>query len=116
LVIDEPELRTKLWVNINYFRNKLEQIGFNVGKSDSAIISLIFECQEQMLTMCQQLHFAGVYVNPVVYPAVSRRTPRLRVSLTAAFEMEDLTKTIAIMKALAQKDSHVIVRDYNRCR
>jgi glycine C-acetyltransferase len=79
----EPDRRLRLWNHIHYFREKLMDAGFNIGQSETAIFPIIIGDQKIVLEMTHQLHQAGVFVNPVLYPAVPIRLSRIRISLTS---------------------------------
>lgn len=53
--------------------------------------------------MCRELHEAGIYVNPVFYPAVPRRLSRIRISLTAGHTKEHLDRTLDVLEHLGKK-------------
>ena len=57
--------------------------GFNIGQSETAIFPIIIGDRKTVLDMTHQLHQAGVFVNPVLYPAVPIRLSRIRISLTS---------------------------------
>lgn len=83
VIEEEPELRQRLWDNIRYFRENLLKLGFNIGNQQTAIFPIIIGDDYKVKEMCRELHEAGIYVNPVFYPAVPRRLSRIRISLTA---------------------------------
>lgn len=41
VVVNEPERRKCLWDNIEYFKSKLLNLGFNTGNSQTAIFPII---------------------------------------------------------------------------
>jgi glycine C-acetyltransferase len=103
VIEEEPELRQKLWDNIYYFRSGLKDIGVNTGNSETAIFPIIVGNDLKVKDMCKELHEAGIYVNPVLYPAVPRRLARLRFSLMATHKKEHLDKALNMVEYLAQK-------------
>ncbi len=90
VIVEEPELRIKLWENINYLRSRLENFGFNLHGSQSAIFPIIIGDDFIVKEMCRKLHENNIYVNQVSFPAVSVRMSRLRISLTAGHTLEHL--------------------------
>lgn len=103
VIEEEPELREKLWSNIDYFRSGLKSIGVNTGNSETAIFPIIVGNDLKVKDMCKDLHEAGIYVNPVLYPAVPKRLARLRFSLMATHEREHLDKALNVVEYLAEK-------------
>ncbi|MEW6524822.1 MAG: aminotransferase class I/II-fold pyridoxal phosphate-dependent enzyme [Bacillota bacterium] len=91
----EPELRNRLWSNIHYMKENLTAAGFDLGNSQTAIFPLILGDDLKVKEMGRLLHEMGIYVNPVFYPAVSRKLSRVRLSIMATHTREDLEKTVA---------------------
>jgi glycine C-acetyltransferase len=72
IVENDHILRSKLWDNITYFKHQIELLGFSIGNSESAIIPIILKNDVLVKDACRMLHDRGVYVNPVLYPAVKK--------------------------------------------
>jgi glycine C-acetyltransferase len=103
IIQDEPELRRDLWRNINHFRKGLETIGVDLGNAQTAIFPIIVGDDLKVKEMCRECHENGIYVNPVVYPAVQKRLARLRFSLMCNHTIEQLDKTLDFVEYLAKK-------------
>lgn len=103
-VIDtEPELREKLWQNINYFKKNLLDLGFNIGDSQTAIFPIIIGDDYKVKEACRMLHERGIYANLVLYPAVPKRLSRLRMSLMSAHNKEHLDKALEALEDVGKK-------------
>ena len=100
---DEPGLVQQLWDNIRYMRAGLRNLGFNLGNQETAIFPLIIGDDVRVKEMGRMLHEAGIYVNPVFYPAVSRRLSRIRLSLMATHTREDLDLTLDACEQVGRK-------------
>lgn len=85
-----PDCIQKLWRNIDYFTDALRNMGLNIGNTQTAIIPIILGDDTKVKQMAYQLHEAGILVNAVPYPAVPKKLTRVRVSLTAGLELEQL--------------------------
>ena len=94
VIENEPELRSSLWSNIRYFKENLLDLGFNIGNSETAIFPIIIGDDIMVKEACKELHDIGIYVNPVLYPAVKKDQSRIRISLTADHTKEHLDKTL----------------------
>ncbi len=90
IVENQPEIREKLWWNINYLKKNLLHLGFNIGNTQSAIFPIIIGDDVKVREAARILLSRGIYVNPILYPAVPRRATRLRISLIATHEKEHL--------------------------
>lgn len=79
----EPERREKLWKNTSNMKEGLEDLGFNLGGSETPILPIYLGGGQKALKMCTRLQEEGVFVNPVVPPAVPPNQSLLRISLMA---------------------------------
>lgn len=94
LLDEEPYWKDKLWDNIKYLKNGLESLGLNLGETSSAIIPV--KVGDAWLTgeAGKLLLSAGVYANPIIYPAVSKKDARIRTSVMATHSYEQLDKVL----------------------
>ena len=95
VIENEPQLRQQLWDNIRFLKTALEDAGFNLGNSETAIFPLILGDDQKVKEMSRLLHEKGIYVNAVFYPAVARRLSRVRLSVMATHTREDLETAVA---------------------
>jgi len=79
----EPERTEHLWEVSNYALNKFKAAGFDTGKSESPIIPLFIRDDIKALKLTQMLLADGIFVNPVVSPAVPKQDCLIRFSLMA---------------------------------
>ena len=68
----------------------LTKLGFNIGKTETPIIPILVGEMLPTFTMCHLLEEEGVFVNPVVPPAVEPGRCLIRVSFMATHTIEDL--------------------------
>ena len=64
VIENEPDRRERLWDNIRYFKKNLENLGFSLGNSETAIFPVIIGDELKVREMCRYLHDADIYVNP----------------------------------------------------
>ncbi len=103
VIQNEPELRAKLWRNIRYMLANLRRMGFNLGNAETAIIPIIVGDETKLKLISREVHQAGIFVNPVYYPAVPKKLSRLRLSLMATHTQEDLDDTLAVLEKVGKK-------------
>ncbi len=100
----EPERREKLWENTKRLHQGCKQLGFDTHNAETPIIPIIVGDNMKVFMMCKQLNEEGVFVNPVVSPAVPPGDQLIRLSLmsTHTFEQIDfaLEKMEKVGKAL----------------
>lgn len=99
----EPELLKNLWQNINYFKEHLLNLGFDIGNSETAIFPIIIGDDYKTKEACRMLHERGIYANLVLYPAVQRKSSRLRLSLMATHTKEHLDKALDALEQVGTK-------------
>lgn len=93
----EPELRDRLWANVGHVRARLRDEGVDVGESTSQIIPIMVRNDRRIFEICHKLLRAGVYLQPVIYPAVAKHRSRFRVSISAAHSIDQLDEGAAIL-------------------
>lgn len=103
VIQDEPILRENLWNNINYFRENLLKLGFDIGNSQTAIFPIVIGDDYKVKEACRMLHENGIYSNLVLYPAVPRKLSRLRLSLMATHTKEHLDKALNALEDVGKK-------------
>lgn len=90
----EPERIKHLWDITNYALKGFKAMGFNTGKSESPIIPLFIGDDIKALKMTQMLMEDGVFINPVVSPAVPKEDSLIRYSLMATHTREQVDISI----------------------
>lgn len=86
----EPELRQRLWENVAVMRQALLAEGVDIGDSVSQVIPIMVRDDNGIFPIARALESAGVYLNPILFPAVKRKQSRFRVSISAAHEPTEL--------------------------
>ena len=90
LEIEGEARRKQLISNVQYFISRLDDEGFDTGNSESAIIPVLLGSEAVAFEMAAQCNREGVYVMPVIYPAVPKGTERLRMNVTCDHRRENL--------------------------
>lgn len=94
LIDEEPDMREALWENIRYFKDGLRGMGLDVGTSESAIIPVKVRDLAKTHEINSMLLHAGIYATPSMYPAVSKKDSRIRMSLMATHTKNHLDKVL----------------------
>jgi len=100
---NEPERIEHLWEITNYALEGFKSMGFNTGRSESPIIPLFIGDDIKALTITQILLENGVFVNPVVSPAVPKEDSLIRYSLMATHTKEQVDISIEKITKAARK-------------
>ena len=95
ILIEEPERVSNLWENGDYMRAGFKSRGIPIGNSETPIIPVMTYDQNRTLVIIHQLLMEGVYVNPVLPPAVVPGECLLRTSYTATHTTEQLDEALS---------------------
>lgn len=103
LIDEEPQWQKQLWENINYYKKGLLDIGLEIGDTESAIIPVKIGDVYKNSLAGKMLLENGVYTNPIMYPAVSLKDSRIRMSLMATHTKEHLDKALNVFDYVNKK-------------
>ncbi|MCJ7448400.1 MAG: pyridoxal phosphate-dependent aminotransferase family protein [Bacteroidales bacterium] len=94
IMVSEPERIAHLWDITHYALRTFKEIGFDTGKSETPIIPLFIRDDLKALLLTKALLADGVFVNPVVSPAVRKEDCLIRYSLMATHTKEQVDISI----------------------
>jgi len=83
IIQEEPERIERLWDNTNYAMKGLKELGFDIGETESPIIPIYVRDDTKTFELTKYLFEEGIFVNPVISPAVKSDSSLLRFSLMA---------------------------------
>lgn len=94
-MLDESnELHDKLVENVNYFRDKMTEAGFDIKPTQSAICAVMLYDAKLSQVYAARMQEEGIYVTGFYYPVVPKGEARIRVQLSAGHNREHLDKCI----------------------
>ena len=99
IIESEPERIDKLWANTEYAKKLLLEAGFDIGHSNSPIIPIYIRDNTKTFMITNILQQNGVFVNPVVSPAVPSDSSLIRFSLMATHTFDQIESAIARLSA-----------------
>lgn len=85
---DEPV--KKLWDNARYFKEKMNGLGFDTGKSETPITPVMLGEAKTAWDFSKRLFEEEVFATAIAFPTVPRGKARIRVMLSAAHSTDDL--------------------------
>jgi 8-amino-7-oxononanoate synthase len=94
IVEREPERRKHLWENTEYMQRELTRLGFDTGESASPVIPIVIGGDMDAFAVALELEREGVFVNPVVTPAVPPGRSMIRTSYMATHTREHLDRAL----------------------
>jgi len=92
----EPERVERLNKNADRMRKGFKELGFNIGNSVTPVIPIIIGDDTRTLQFWWMLFNAGVFVNPVLSPAVAPGRQLLRTSYMATHTDDQLDQVLEI--------------------
>ncbi|HPB18661.1 MAG TPA: pyridoxal phosphate-dependent aminotransferase family protein [Candidatus Cloacimonas sp.] len=90
IIKEEPERIAKLWENTNYMLTEFKAMGYNTGASCTPVVPLHIGNMMTTFNMWRRLGEEGVFINPVVPPAVPPSSCLIRTSFMATHTKEQL--------------------------
>lgn len=86
----EPERREKLWDNTRYAMKSFRNLGFEIGNTETPIIPLFVRDNQKTFILTHLLFEAGVFVTPVIAPAVPSEDTLIRFALMATHSHQQI--------------------------
>ncbi len=84
------ELVDRLWENTRYFKSKMRELGFDLGKSETPITPVMLGEAKLAQEFSARLFEEGVFAQAIGYPTVPRGKARIRVMVSAVHSRDDL--------------------------
>ena len=103
IIRSEPERIDKLWQNTHYAMDLLRSAGFEIGKTESPILPIYIRDDLKTFQFAKMMADDGVFVNPVVSPAVRSTDSLIRFSLMATHSFAQIDRAVEIMYRNAQQ-------------
>ncbi|KUL55606.1 aminotransferase class I/II-fold pyridoxal phosphate-dependent enzyme [Streptomyces sp. NRRL S-1521] len=105
----EPQRLTRLWDNIRTLRSALLDAGFDLERSESAILPIVIGDERTAMEMGRAVRARGLFCQTVVFPGVPLGDARLRISVTSEHTAADLQEAAGIF-AEAGRETGVLPR------
>jgi len=100
---EEPERIEKLWENTHFMAKNFKQMGFNIGPSCTPVIPLHVGGLDNAFMMWKMLDEEGVFINPVVPPAVPPNDTLIRTSFMATHTRDQLTEALEKFEKIGKR-------------
>ena len=103
VIREEPERVERVNAIGETIRKELREMGFNIGNSVTPIIPVIIGENELTFRTWKALFEGGVFVNPVISPAVAPGQQLLRTSYMATHTDEQVEKVLQTFKKVGKE-------------
>lgn len=100
-----PELKQKLWQNVDALQNGLRKRGFDIGTTQSCVTPVYLKgsIPEAMALVKDLRENYGIFCSIVVYPVIPKGMILLRMIPTASHTMEDIQETLEAFSAIRDR-------------
>ncbi len=105
LLRTKPELKSKLWENVNALQNGLKYSGFDIGNTQSCVTPVYLKgsIPEAMALVQDLRENYGIFCSIVVYPVIPKGLILLRLIPTATHTLEDVQITLKAFSGIREK-------------
>ncbi|MDO9578411.1 MAG: pyridoxal phosphate-dependent aminotransferase family protein [Candidatus Cloacimonadales bacterium] len=103
IIKEEPERIDRLWENTHYMMKNFKAMGFNTGSSCTPVIPLHVGHLMNAFKMWKQLDDEGVFINPVVPPAVPPNDTIIRTSFMATHTRAQLDEALEKFEKIGKR-------------
>lgn len=103
IMIAEPERQQHLWDITNYALEGFRHMGAEIGNTSTPIIPLFVRDNMKTFAITRDLLDEGIFVNPVVSPAVAPQDTLIRFSLMATHTKEQVTEALEKIEKVFRK-------------
>lgn len=100
----EPALVEQLRANTRYFRERLQEIGYQPLQGEAAIIPIIVGETAFAIRLSQRLLDEGVFVTGFGFPVVPEGTARIRVQMSACLQREHLDLALEAFEKVGREE------------
>ena len=94
IMIEEPERREHLWKVTRHAQDSFRAAGFDIGHTESPIIPLFVRDTVKAMTIVKMAYDAGVFITPVIAPAVPEKDVLIRFALMATHSIEQVDEAV----------------------
>ena len=105
LLRSRPELKDKLWENVNALQNGLRERGFDLGTTTTCVTPVYLKgsIPEAMALVKDLRENYGIFCSIVVYPVIPKGLILLRLIPTAVHTMEDIQITLDAFSSIRER-------------
>ena len=103
IMLSEPERQEHLWEITHYALENFRAMGCEIGNTSTPIIPLFIRDDYKTFHVTRELLDEGVFVNPVVTPAVAPHDTLIRYSLMATHTKEQVTRSLEAIEKVFKR-------------
>lgn len=100
---ESDKLHDKLMENVEYFRTRMLEAGFDIKPTQSAICAVMLYDAKLSQDFAAEMQKEGIYVTGFYYPVVPKGQARIRVQLSAGHDRAQLDRAIEAFVKVGRK-------------
>lgn len=99
----EPQHVERLWDNTRAWKQELQRLGFDTGRSETPIVPVMMGESGVAKKFSERLFERGVFALPITFPMVARDKARIRTILNAGLTRQDLDEALQGFAAVGRE-------------
>jgi len=103
IIENEPERIEMLWKNVRKMKKGFDDLGFDTGNSNSAIIPIVVGEDMEVFKFWRMLFDNGIFANPAISPAVEPGRGLIRTSYMATHTEDILDRVLEIFAKIGKE-------------
>ncbi|MBN1484003.1 MAG: glycine C-acetyltransferase [Chloroflexia bacterium] len=103
ILSESEELVDKLWSNAEYFKQSMQQLGFDTGKTETPIVPVMLGEAPLAKQFSARLFEEGIFAMALGFPTVPQGEARIRVMNSASHSREDLDQALAAFEKVGRE-------------
>ena len=105
LLRTRPEIKAKLWENVEKLQGGLKKIGYNLGDTNTCVTPVFIQGTpvEATLLVKELREDYGIFTSVVVYPVIPKGMILLRLIPTASHTDAEINETLAAFESIYNK-------------
>ena len=103
IMIEEPERREHLWDITRHAQKSFKERGFDTGRTQSPIIPLFVRDTMKAMAIVRMAYESGVFITPVIAPAVPENDVLIRFALMATHSREQVDEAVEKLTVIFKK-------------
>lgn len=103
IIKSEPERIEHLWRNTREMLNGLNDLGYDTGETETPIIPVYVGNTITLMMMCRRLEEEGIFINPILPPAVPPNQSLVRVSLMATHTSAQIAFALDVFEKVGKE-------------
>ena len=103
IMIEEPERREHLWDITRHAQKSFKERGFDTGRSQSPILPLFVRDTMKAMAIVRMAYESGVFITPVIAPAVPENDVLIRFALMATHSREQVDEAVEKLTVIFKK-------------